>query len=96
MDPISKITIRYEKTEDGYSELLAEINDAGDLVLDGCDAGRGVERAFGDWDHEYWLTIPKEYRDSVLLHLIKDRFASVHDLKAWLDERGIPSEQTSS
>ena len=95
MKPINEIRIRYEETDDGYSDLRAKINESGDLVLDGCDAGSEIERRFGDWDYEYWLTIPKEYRNTVLLHLIKDRFSSVHDLEVWLKERSIPAEFNS-
>ena len=40
MKPIKKVIIKYEKYEDGYSELLARISEKGDLVIDGCDAGK--------------------------------------------------------
>ncbi len=39
MKPIKKVIIKYEKYEDGYSDLLAKISEKGDLVIDGCDAG---------------------------------------------------------
>ena len=43
MKPIKKVIIKYEKYEDGYSELLAKISKKGDLVIDGCDAGELAE-----------------------------------------------------
>lgn len=93
--PTTELVIRYEKQEDGYSELLVKINENGDLVLDGCDAGEEVRRSFGDWDYEYWLTVPNAFKETLLLHLVKDRFTSVNDMRSWLNERGIPSEFTS-
>ena len=37
MKPIKKVIIKYEKYEDGYSELFAKISEKGDLVIDGCE-----------------------------------------------------------
>ena len=67
----------------------------GDLVIDGCDAGELAEEMFGDWDYEYWLTIPEKFKETIMLNLIKDRFSSVHEIKKWLDQLGIPSEFSS-
>jgi len=50
---------------------------------------------FGDWDYEYWLTIPEKFKETIMLNLIKDRFSSVHEIKEWLDQLGIPSEFSS-
>jgi len=95
MEPIKKLVIRHERMDDGYSEFTVGIDDSGSLVLEGVDAGEEVRRLFGDWDYEYWLTIPAEYRESVLLYLIKERFSSVHDMREWLKEKNIPCEFTS-
>ena len=95
MEPIKKLVIRHERMDDGYSELAVGIDDSGALVLEGVDAGEEVRRLFGDWDFEYWLTIPAEYRESLLLYLIKERFTSVHDMRKWLGEKDIPFEFTS-
>lgn len=92
MKPIKKITIRYEKFEDGYSALYGEISKEGDLIINGCDAGDLAKKMLGDWDYEYWLTTPGNYKDTILLHLIKDRFSSVHEIRKWLDNLGIPAE----
>ena len=95
MKPIKKVIIRDEKYEDGYSELLARISEKGDLVVDGCDAGELAKEMYGDWDYEYWLTIPEKFKERIMLNLIKDRFSSVHEIKKWLDQLGIPSEFSS-
>ena len=95
MEPINKLIIRDDKTSDGYSEIIAKIDDHGNLVLEGVDGGKDVDKFFGDSDYEYWLTVPKDFKDTALLYLIKERFPSVHDLKSWLEEKQIPCNYTS-
>ena len=95
MDPITRVVIRHEKIATGYSELIAKIDTSGELVLDGCDAGASVEDETGDWDYEYWITVPALFKDTILLHLIKDHFNSVHEMKTWLESLGIPCNFTS-
>ena len=56
LEPVKKITIRNEKYEDGYSDLYAKISENGEIVIDGCHAGKLAEEMFGDWDYEYWLS----------------------------------------
>lgn len=90
MEPITRLIIRHEKTTSGYSELIARIDSSGALVLDGCDAGVSIEDATGDWDYEYWITVSPLFKDSVLLHLIKERFNSVNEMNEWLESLGIP------
>lgn len=89
---ITQLTIRDERLEDGYRTLAVKIAEDGSLVLEGVDAGQDVERMFGDWDYEYWLTVRPEDRDTVLLHLIQSQFSSAHVFRAWLAERGVESE----
>jgi hypothetical protein len=101
MKPIKSLAIRRDDTKDGYSEMAVEIDENGAIVLSGVDAGEEVRQFFGDWDFEFWLTIPPEYKEAVLLHLIKDsflsqdRFSSVHKMRKWLEERDIPFQFTS-
>ena len=90
MKPIKKLLIRHDQMDDGYSELAVAIDESGSITLEGVDAGEEVRRVFGDWDYEYWLTVAPEYRESVLLHLVKDRFSSVHEVQKWLEDREIP------
>ena len=95
MKPIKNIIIKDEQYEDGYSKLFAKISEEGDLVIEGCDAGELVKEMLGDWDYEYWLTIAERFKDTIMLCLIKDRFSSVHEIKEWLGQLGIPSEFSS-
>lgn len=95
MKPIKELVMYEDRTSDGYHVLTARINDHDDLTLEGVDADKDTEKFFGDSDYEYWLTVPKDFKETILLHLIKERFSSVHDLKAWLEEKDIPLTLTS-
>ena len=91
-----RLTIFDFRAQDNEHHILtALLNSSGDLVLEGYDIGPSVEKFFGDSDYEYWRTVKAEHVPLVLLHLIKDRFEKESDLKAWLDEKGIPSEFSS-
>jgi len=80
----------YRVGEKEHHTLSAEIQDTGVLVLSGYDCGPSVEKFFGDFDYEYWLTVKAENVPSVLLNLIKDSFKSNVEFKKWLKDKGIP------
>jgi hypothetical protein len=91
---IDKISIYDQKSPNGDHNVLdVKIDEGGQLVMEGHDLGPGVEIAFGDSDYEYWLTIPTDYKDTVLLHLIKDKFVSSHDFEKWLKLKSIPNKR---
>jgi hypothetical protein len=89
---IVEITLINSKSDRVSVNLIAKIEDDGGLVLEGYDIGPFVEEQWGDSDYEYWLRIDKEYKDTILLWLIKERFATDSEFKVWLDEKGIPSK----
>ena len=89
---ISKITIREQRTKTDSSYLTAYIDEKKNLILEGYDIGKTPKEFWGDSDYEYWLTIKEEYKDSVLLWLIKERFKTTSDFKSWLEQRDIPSD----
>ena len=89
---INRIKLREIEIQGGKSYLDAVIRQNGDLVLEGCDNGAQVREIWGDWDYEYWVTVKSDYKDTVLLHLIKDKFDSETKFREWLQERGIPGE----
>lgn len=94
-EPINKISLRETHTETDATYLDAIIDEEGKLVLEGYDIGKSVKEIWGDSDYEYWLTISREYKDTVLLWLIKERFTSDVRFREWLDEKGIPNEFNS-
>ncbi len=79
----------YKTKENEIHSLIAEIKENNDLVLSGYDCGQSVKEFFGDFDHEYWLTVKAENTYSVLLNLIKDRFKTDTEFREWLDEKEI-------
>lgn len=90
--PINKIRLRGSETKENTSWLDAKIDEKGDLVLSGYDVGEAAEMFWGDSDYEYWLTVDKQFKDSILLLLIKDRFNSDTKFKVWLEENDIPND----
>ncbi len=91
-EPIRTLTLFDNRTDTDHSTLTATINEKGDLVLEGFDIGELVKAYWGDSDYEYARTVAAAYTPAVLLWLIKERFATDSEFKAWLDAKGIPSE----
>lgn len=92
-DPkLTGITMSDSKSAEISVHLVAKIGDDGRLVLEGYDAGSMVEALWGDSDYEYWLTVDKKYKDTILLHLIKERFADDPEFRDWLIGKGIPHQ----
>lgn len=92
---INRIKLREIEIQGGKSYLDAMISEDGDLVLEGCDNGEYVKQVWGDFDYEYWVTVKSDYKDSVLLHLIQEKFDNETKFKEWLKEKDIPFEFTS-
>ena len=90
--PIRQLTIKDEREGRDVRHLGIKIGDDGSLVLEGHDLGSTVAKFWPDDEYEYWLTVPANYRDTVLLWLIKERFSSDVEFREWLDEKGIPHE----
>jgi hypothetical protein len=88
-EKITGITILEEKTGEESRVITAGISSKSDLVVYGVDAGPSVEKSHGDWDYEYWLTVPGEYKDTILFLLLKERFTSFLEIQAWLSRNGI-------
>lgn len=78
------------KAERDSRYLDAKIDDEGNLVLEGYDIGDTVKEYWGDSDYEYWLTVSQEYKDTVLLSLIQERFGNSSEFMTWLEEKDIP------
>ena len=67
---MKKVTLFAEKGETSIN-IEAEINDNGDLSINGQDIGKAPQEAFGDSDYEYWLTVSNKYKDIMLIALIE-------------------------
>ena len=89
---ISEIKLIESKSDRISIHLSARIKENGDLVLEGQDLGEFVKERFGDSDYEYSLIVKAEYKDTILLNLIQERFADDSEFRGWLDEKQIPCE----
>ncbi|MCE7739755.1 MAG: hypothetical protein GPJ50_10280, partial [Candidatus Heimdallarchaeota archaeon] len=87
---MKRITLKNETWgKNEQHRLEAYINNAGDLVLEGYEAGDSVKKHYDDFDFEYWYTIDIKDVHTVLLELIKDRFDNANDYLEWLKEKKI-------
>jgi len=104
-EPIRTIKL-IESRSEGLSVFLdAGINEQGNLELEGQDLGARVEAHWGDSDYEYWVVVPKDYKDTVLLWLLKERFDGAaaaptrfqndSEFMEWLKAKGIPYQFSS-
>ncbi len=92
---IERIVLQDTRQEKLSIELVAHINEQGDLILEGWDRGEWVKEKLDDWDYEYWLKIPREWKDTILLYLIQERFQNDSNFREWLQEKNIPHEFSS-
>lgn len=79
-----------------YTRLDLVINDTGDLRLKGQDFGSAAEEIFGEDEYEYFVSVPKKYKDWLLLTLVKEVFAEKpapsSAFMGWLETKKIPYE----
>ena len=87
---MKEITIYDERLNNNdHRVLTVKINDKGDLIMEGYDSGDSVEKFWGDFDYEFWITIKENDVPSVLLWLIKERFNTSTEFKNWLINKKI-------
>ena len=76
--------------------LTARVSGSGDFtfsgheVMESQDIGDPSGRYAGDLDYE--RTVAAEFKDAMLLWLVKERFGTDTEFDDWLDAKGIPSE----
>ena len=74
----------------------AKLKENGDLELSAQDVGALPLEFWGDDDYEYWVTVPAEQKDRVLLALIEKLYTgnvrAVDDFRLLLQMKGIPHE----
>jgi hypothetical protein len=80
-----------------HHTLDARIDNDGRLVVDGCDFGSNTP-AWADEDYEFAWYVPADWKDTVLIHLLKDRFEAEPEwvqretlFIEWLKERDVPT-----
>jgi hypothetical protein len=90
MNKISKINLIDEIRDKDSRHLDLVITDTGDLQFIGQDLGPLTEKLTGEHEYEYFLTVSAQYKDSILLYLIQEKFPDDSAFKKWLDEKQIP------
>lgn len=89
-EKLDSITIWDIYRDKNHYILTAEIKENGDLFLEGQDLGPDVLEWFGDSDYEYFYTIKQEWKDTVLLHLLAEKFTLSDTPQMWLKRKNIP------
>jgi hypothetical protein len=89
-DPLNQLVIKSEVYGEERTDLKLIIEPDGTLVMDGCDSGPRVEEAWGDSDYEYWVKVAPQWKDTVLMRLIAERFNTSSEFMEWLKNKGIP------
>lgn len=77
-----------------HGSIDITIKENGDLDMGLFEYGELVEKYKGG-DYEYDLIVEKDYKDSMLLYLIKERFQDISGFKKWLEDHDIPPTETS-
>lgn len=74
----------------------AEIDGEGRFVISGQDIGELPMEHFGDSDYEYWVVVPEDQKDRVLLALIEKLYSGnsriVSEFMELMKLKGIPFE----
>lgn len=74
--------------------IEAEITPEGDLLISGQDVGEASDSVFGDRDYEYWLRVPRDQQERLILALLREVYEGnanvVSQMKALLETEGIP------
>ncbi len=89
MEKIKEITLYEVRDKDGTSWDKIHVESNGTLNLDSYDCGTRPEMFFGG-DYERDIYVDAEWKDSILLLLLKERFKTIGNLREWADEKGIP------
>lgn len=89
----------YEERGDTSRFIDAEIGEDGELLVVGQDVGKAPREWWGDGDYEFWVTVPSECKDDVLLALLERVYggspSAVDDFRELLGSRGINFEFTT-
>ncbi len=91
---VTSLTVGEVEKEGYRGKIDISIKENGDLDMGLFEFGEMVEKYKGG-DYEYDLVVAKEDKDSVLLHLIKEKFENTSGFKKWLEEHNIPFKESS-
>lgn len=89
MEKITKLTLSESRNAGYVSRDTAEIYDDDVLHFDSFDFGSMVDKMWGH-DYEYDIYVDGEWKDSILLLLIKERFDCSAGFRGWAEINSIP------
>jgi hypothetical protein len=95
MEPWTSVVMGRTTGDNVRSTLWAAILDDGRLAVERSDYGKLVEEVWGRDEYEYNVAVPVEYKDTVLLLLIKDYVKDDVAFREWLEAKGVPFETSS-
>jgi len=93
--PLKSVTIGRQTGDRVQSTLWAVITDDGRLEVERSDYGQLVEEVWGRDEYEYNVTVAEDYKDTVLLLLIKDYMKDDVAFREWLRAKDVPFETSS-
>ena len=96
MTKLNRVVLAEKRTDKGWHLIEVLLNDAGDLILRGHEPDEMPRAAFGTQEYEQRLEIPAEFKDTILLLLLKERFKTDGMFQQWLERHGIPYTQTET
>tara|TARA_R110002072_G_scaffold303044_2_gene492102 strand:- start:10151 stop:10498 length:348 start_codon:yes stop_codon:yes gene_type:complete len=73
-----------EIRQDIAIHICARISENSELVVEGVDSGKLVEKLKGDWDYEYFLTVDISNKD-LLIQKLKNDNVQIHDDRELLE-----------
>ena len=95
MEPLKSVVMGRTTGDNVRSTLWAVIGEDGRLEVQRSDYGKLVEEVWGRDEYEYNVAVPVEYKDTVLLPLIKDFIKNDVAFRGWLEAQGVQFETSS-
>ena len=74
------IIIRDERSDSGSSYLAVSIDKQGKLIMEGQDLGEAPREFWGRDEYEYKLVIDEDWKDTLLLWLIYEKYKTSQEL----------------
>lgn len=88
-EKINKIMLKEEKSDHSSHDVQAYINGSSGVSVDYYDLSPTAKSSYGGSDYEYIVSVDREYKDTLLLHLISEKFTDPQEFGMWCYEKGI-------
>lgn len=95
MEKIKEITLWERKDTQNYSHDKVRIEENGRICFDSYDIGQLPNQAWNHDDYEYNTYVEAEWKDSILLLLLKEKFSTNADFQKWANHKQLPYTTSS-